>query len=102
MEANCAAVQLSVGVRAPKAATRRARRRIGFCSSAATDCTCVASDPPYLTASNENGYHLVMQSSRQHKSTLNQKLEPAGSSQRERVMSKQLLEIGRASCRERV
>jgi len=32
-----------------------------------------------------------MQSSRQHKSTLNQKLEPAGSSQRERVMSKQLL-----------
>ncbi len=41
--------------------------------------------------SNENGYHLVMQSSRQKKCALNQQLGQAISFQGERVMSNQLL-----------
>ena len=40
---------------------------------------------------NENGYHLVMESKRPQKYTLNQKPEPAGLLQDERVMSSQLL-----------
>jgi len=42
-------------------------------------------------SSNENGYHLVMESKRPQKYTLNQKPEPAGLLQDERVMSSQLL-----------
>jgi hemin uptake protein HemP len=50
---------------------------------------------PLFDSSNENGYHLVMESSSRIKPTLNQAPEPEMPFQRERVMSKQLLgELG--------